>query len=523
MNPERKPISLELLAEFDGLAGALREGEADDAQVARLDQLLAEHPELMDRYVDLALLRADLHYRLSQAGPAMPARPIPSSRKWALAAAAAALIAMSLAAMVVNRGSAPVEPDPPEYSGVAVLTHQVDARWGDTSPALDVGSVIPAGRLVLDEGLVQIEFFSGARVVLEGPADFELLTIDEGYCRYGKLRAFVPPQADGFVVRTPAMDVVDRGTEFGLHLDRKGGTEVHVFEGKVELTQRDRATQELAGGTAIRIDAAGVEETFAADPGAFVSISQLGRRAEAEGVRRYLAWRGLSDRIRRDPRTVLYYSFEDQESWQRELKSHLEKDMSLDGSIIGAKWTEGRWAGKSALEFRRPGDRVRFNVPGTFDSLTLMTWVRVDALERRFNTLMLTDGWKPGHPHWQITGDGKIRLGLKTSKIHRDYDTKRVFGPEQFGHWKHLALVYDHRDKVVRHYVDGERVRELKHAFETRLKIGGAELGNWGVPRRRDRSRIRNLIGVMDEFGIFKEALGDEEIREMYEAGRPEF
>ena len=41
-----------------------------------------------------------------------------------------------------------------------------------------------------------------------------------------KLRAFVPPQAQGFSIRTSTLQLIDRGTEFGLRLDRSGDADI---------------------------------------------------------------------------------------------------------------------------------------------------------------------------------------------------------------------------------------------------------------------------------------------------------
>src|SRR5207245_1961013 len=75
----------------------------------------------------------------------------------------------------------------------------------------------------------------GATVILEGPADFRLISADKAYCTRGKLRVTVPSQAQGFMVGSPTMDLIDRGTEFGMRVDPAAPTEVHVFQGKVEL------------------------------------------------------------------------------------------------------------------------------------------------------------------------------------------------------------------------------------------------------------------------------------------------
>jgi len=54
------------------------------------------------------------------------------------------------------------------------------------------------------------------------------------------------------------------------------------------------------------------------------------------------------------------------------------------------------------------------------------------------------------------------------------------------------------------------------------LEIGKATIGNWSVPTPRHRaSRVRNLNGCMDELIVFGQALDDQEIRRIYQVGRP--
>ena len=150
MNPE----------ELSDLLEALRDGTIEDAQMARLDQLLAEEPAALDYFVDRALLQADLSFKLGR----QPAAPVIARRRWKplplLAAAAAVVVAALL--LIPSR---PPEPTS-SYEGCAVLTRALDAAWEDPAPA--PGSVLPKRRLALKSGSVQVEFFSGARVILEG-------------------------------------------------------------------------------------------------------------------------------------------------------------------------------------------------------------------------------------------------------------------------------------------------------------------------------------------------------------------
>ena len=506
--------------ELDGLIDALRDGTLDDAQVARLDQLLAEHPEALDRFVDRAMLQADLEFKLGRApvAPAIPASRRPAWKPlFGVAGAAAVLLAGVLS---LTTGPTPDAPAAPSYEGCAVLTRALDTAWDASSPGPALGSVLPKRRLVLTSGSIQVEFFSGARVILEGPADFELISTNEGLCRHGKLRAFVPPQALGFTVRTSTVTLVDHGTEFGLRADRDGDSELHVFQGRVELRGRG-PSEELGGGRAVRIDATGATQSIDADPEAFLTLTELNLRSAEEARGRFARWGTASDRLRLDPRVAAYYSFEDAPSWSRELRSQRPERSPLDGAIIGARWTEGRWSGKKALEFRSPGDRVRFQDAGEYESLTLMTWVRVDGIERPFNGLMMTDGWTSGSVHWQITKKGQLKLGIHGDKVAHDYDTEVVFEPANLGRWIHLCTVYDRTAREVVHYIDGRVSRRLPLKFDTVLRLGNVELGNWGSPIEGSNYGIRHLNGRMDEFALFGMALHEEEIRELYLVGAP--
>src|SRR6185503_16980486 len=110
------------------------------------------------------------------------------------------------------------------------------------------GAPLEPGWLRLKSGLAQIVFYSGARVVMEGPIEFQLISPTEVSCRNGRLTAEVPPQARGFRVSTPQMNVTDLGTSFGLDVKERR-TDLHVFKGSVEFQPAaGAATQNLKEG-----------------------------------------------------------------------------------------------------------------------------------------------------------------------------------------------------------------------------------------------------------------------------------
>ena len=82
----------------------------------------------------------------------------------------------------------------------------------------------------------------------------------------------------------------------------------------------------------------------------------------------------------------------------------------------------------------------------------------------------------------------------------------------------------DFGSKRVMHYLNGRPVSEKPLKIDPPFRIGTAELGNWnarGFPDN-DPSLIRNFSGAMDEFCLFRRALNDYEIHELYSAGKPQ-
>lgn len=401
----------------------------------------------------------------------------------------------------------------PTTASVAVLARSVDATWFDPSRSYDVGSPLNPGGLRLKSGLVEIEFYSGARVVLEGPGELELRSSLEAYCKSGRLSAETPPSARGFRIGTPNGAVVDLGTEFGLDVTGTA-SEVHVFKGEVELHADSTPKRSLKEGEAAAIGKKSSVRVFSANPTAFNTPAMI-RSKSAEALKRqFEAWRSASARWNSDPSLLARFDIEGLAPGDRTLLNRAEGSPIGPATIVGCGRVEGRWPGKGALEFRGVGDRVRLEVPCEVSSFTFAAWVRVNGLDRRFNSLFMSDDFKPGATHWQILNDGRIRLGVagRNGSISVDYDSPVVFTPERLGRWVHLAVVFDSDKRQVIHYVDGRPVgsRPVRNVFP--LRVGSAEIGNWSSAARVDRSPIRHYSGRIDEFSFYRRALEEGEI-----------
>jgi hypothetical protein len=407
-------------------------------------------------------------------------------------------------------------------AAVALLAQAVDVKWRTPGSAPEGGSTLSPGWLRLESGLAEVEFFSGARLILEGPAELQLISPLEAFCAQGRLRGEVPAQARRFTVATPHTRVADGAAEFGLEV---GGdaTEVHVFSGSVSAGHPGAGPRELHAPAATRIALAGAPESVSADSTRFAQNRLLASRSRDARRLQLERWRDAGSASNLAPALVVRFDFEPPVPGARRLPNVATGPAHGDGIIVGAGWTEGRWPGKSALEFRGVGDRVRLNVPGEFRSITLATWVRVDSIERSFNSLFMCEGFSQGGFHWQISRQGELCLGVKADNQRRftDYASPPLFGPDRLGQWVHLVVVYDGDARRVTHYLDGEPVGVRPLIFDTPLQIGNADLGNWSLGSWSSIYPVRHFSGLMDEFTLFGRAMPEDEIRRLAEQGRP--
>ena len=404
--------------------------------------------------------------------------------------------------------------------GVALVTQLIDVVWAKNQNAVEVGTALPPGRLAIKSGFAQVEFFCGATLIIEGPADLDILSETLARVRSGRLRAQVPPAACGFSLEVDDMKVVDLGTEFGLTVSAEGA-DVQVFDGEVELYPAAQKKQHLQAGQALVRTPAGDFKKSKVTPEQYLDIAALESRAQGQNSARYEQWKAWSEKLRRDPRLITYFTFDQNDEWERRLKcALLPENSELDGAIVGAKSVPGRWKSKRALEFKRTSDRVRLQIPGEFQSLTLMAWVRIEGFERWLSSLMLTDGYNPGNPHWQLSDKGEMILGVKTG-AGKNYFSPVVLKPTDLGRWIFLVTVYDHQKKEVIHYLDGLPVSHHKIENPIPLVIGPAEIGNWRPQEHTGTHSIRSLNGRLDEFAIFGRALTAEEILQWYQSGKP--
>ncbi len=553
------------------LIDSLLDGSISDADRLRIEAELIVDPEVRREYygrIQLSVLldreaaempRFANANQLQESGSTSP----PQSQLWTkfLSVWLVAIAASVLIFVAINWGFRPPDSNPSmlaqqgpptllsrdefSASGFAVLKGQENAVWSDRK--LNEGDLLPAGELHLASGLAHLELFSGVQIVLEGETRFRIDSPMQVTMLQGLARAHVPEPAQGFRIKTASGDVVDLGTEFSVNVD-KDGADVHVIDGEVELHPQGSDLLRLNTGASKRL--AGAGGVFDARP---QSVGTVGPTEFQDRVRhklreRYSEWKDWKERIQSRPGLLAHYRFLSDDTQSRRIKNFASSSgpLASDGTIVAARRVADRWnRSEGAVDFSPVGSRIRVEVPGEHRGLTLLCWVKINSLDRWYNSLFLTDGHDDREPHWQLMDDGRIFFSVKVpneSRRHNQlnehsdngkakhsqpiYYSPSIWNPSLSGRWMMLAVTYDVDRQKVTHYLNGKAISSENipgQSLVESIRVGQASICNWSEPMYRTDPKfvLRNLNGTMDEFAMFSTALTEDEIRQWYESGNP--
>lgn len=540
---------------LDSLIAAWLEGRISESDSTDLQNLLQGSREFRARF--LAMCRLDAGLRQLAGGDVEPQpRPVVPSAKvaspsffgWSklikLAAAAALILIIGKQAYEFGRQQAQLqrgltvssdETSENTISGHATLRRIAEIKWQDSTPAFREGDVLPAGTIKFEKGVAEIDFFCGATVIVEGPAELELESDWALRLLKGRLRANVPPAARGFTVKVADSEVVDLGTEFALDVTGSDAW-VEVVDGEVKLNGGAHDGTHLKTGQGQSLSGVDAGKVSFKDLSTFQDVE---RRHDQEQLGLFEKWKSGVEKLQRDKRLIAYYPIglhKGGRSIANMASTGNDRDANLVGSVdLG----DGRFGSETTgLGFSRPGSRARVRIDGSWKKFTFVCWARIDSLEHKYNALFMGDGYENGEPHWQLRKDGKMMFSvmvddtpgsgrgkLPDARLHHIYFTDPIWNVSQSGQWMHLAATYDPESRTVSQYVDGKQVSNERiedDFFVEELRIGPAEIGNWGQPLRDSPwFAMRNLNGAIDELTIFNAALSDQEIESLYESGKP--
>lgn len=404
-------------------------------------------------------------------------------------------------------------PRPPIRVGQVVAA--LNGRWSDGA-AVVTGATVVDQEIELTEGIVQLRLDNGVLVTLESPCTFKADSPDRVHLTRGKLVGNVPPNAVGFTVHTPGMDVIDLSTEFAIRVDavedengEAGSTEVSVLDGKVQVRPGGASAQ---GGDS-EVVLAG--QSRRAEPG---TKSLLAGRAEPSAFYRWVP--SAYEKTVRDLGPVAYWRFEDGDGLSLSDNLARSGDRVTQVGRVGAE-PRGAVGGSASFDGQ---SRLVLEGPRGLDlmhSFTIASWVflepGVEGLRRVFsNALFLGDqataGFGLGVNHM---ADGQPQAFFTFYGI-ADY---RGDTPLPTGRWVHLAVSIDREGRPT-FYIDG--VADTYRLFSNpsqltppppgRLSDADAWIGDAPVAGSAASEAFQ---GRIDELVVFPSVLDREQIERL--------
>ncbi|MFD2256269.1 hypothetical protein ACFSSA_06260 [Luteolibacter algae] len=525
--------------EIDRLAERLRQNDLSSTEADALRDAIRNHPRARRRLASNLYLSAEFHsdsLTHELLGNDSDRKTFPFRPWHGIVAAAVLASGIGYTVYQFSNHNNNDQALAAHQKGVAVLSRQLDVSWvGEPPPKNgDTGDrmLLEPGFLEISKGTLQIDFYSGASVLIEAPARFEIIDASCGRLSYGKISVDIPSVAVGFKLIAPDLELVDQATEFGINAGKDGSCEIHVFSGNLNVSIAAMEPKFIRSGNGISIKQGKITD-FPAQPGEFVRSTSL----DAELRSKQTLWNDWKRDILSDPDVLLYYSFSDIPKWGRTIANEaMGATADTAGAIVGCQPVPGRWPGSQAMGFSSSSDRVRLNLPGQYDSLTLATWVKLDKRSSKHISLLSCD--QEANQKFLIDWS-LITTEKNVSYVTHFTETNRKFGAMEdrshhhsptnlakyfkVGQWVLLGLVYDAGKKEVRHYANGDLVYTNPAKADHQLIIGIADLGNWPYKEwaKGTEFEVRNLSGAMADFLIAKRPFETRDFQRMYEMGKP--
>lgn len=284
---------------------------------------------------------------------------------------------------------------------VATLESSDYASWGDCTLPTAAGGELGPGTLRLTAGLATLRFASGAKVIMEGPAVFELIDPMTARLHSGIVVSDVPKAAYGFAIRTPSVVAVDHGTRFLTRVSDDGSTTVlDVLEGEVELIHaQTESSQRFIGGQTATATSVGIVDNTTPETPEF-GVQRPGAVALGDSTVRITT----NDGVGRDGTTVA-----------------ANKDYHYNPALIMIK--------NSASDFRRKG-YVAFDLAKIGSTPVKQARLQLTMVASGYGSMALSqtatftvygitddelDGWPQGRMQWEsapANGPGTVDLKM---------------------------------------------------------------------------------------------------------------
>lgn len=530
-----KPFSHDLLSTLvqDELSSAKTERSLEKRKASALD-----HPHRLST-LERELLELEREGEKIEAGRVehatgkqKPARtsarrkPLTNKERFFFIGRFAAIILIAVSVVLLDRWVRVISQGKP----VASVTEMYNAAWANDHKGIAPGSRLWNNNSYyhLERGMAKVVFDSGARVLIEAPSQFQVLSENKMYFM-GQMTAQVPESASGFTVLTDCARVVDLGTEFGLTTLGKDENQVHVARGKVELsdtisTETNSRVQSIEAGQGYAINRSG-------------SISAVAY--EKERFRWHVPSRYELAVLKSKPRGYWRFDRDQKNLLRNEMVSQVNDSSKLMGRIDyiegpdlgGSQANQALYLPGTEEEYAKIDELIQDrNVTG---ELTIAMWIRPGASLppdkqsavimfvrdkgsglRHVNRLYFTETNSFGFRVTCLQKGMDQRTGPYAEKILRS-------APVQLNRWYHVAVSLKDRERV-KIYLNGElqESQELdlpiqrlpKHAYWN-IGSGPLDTAETGVDYR-----TVPFTGSVDEISLYNRQLTDREVRMLYDA-----
>lgn len=404
---------------------------------------------------------------------------------------------------------------PTGSAGAAQVRETIDVVWTNGSPKIKRGQLIGPDVLSFDSGLLKLDFADGAELVVEGPARLTINGPADCFCEEGKISAHVPPRAIGFTVISRFGAIIDRGTEFYADITREEA-KFEVISGRVEFVEsNERPVLQLVQKAAVRLRHETKPESYTFEQSSFIDSKVLQKRLLEYTAHQEQLKSAVNQKVDFDRSLLARFDF-----------SHVKTDGIQNSSVVNrsripkarlyrCEPTEGPFYGTVATRFTGSESQVDFELPGRYDSMTLLARIRIDRLSNVGNVIFSTDSYYdnvPGSFLWQILKEGNLQFQLvpENRLEQTSFLSEPIRQQKEGGIWFTTALTIDAPNKTITFYVDGKKLSSQTWnapipLLPRQCRIGNMNTGKHGMSRRF-------FEGALDEFLLFDRILSPEEI-----------
>lgn len=492
--------------EMDDRIDAWLDGELDAESLDALNQCLVESPTHAARFAE----RSHMHSHLFDWAAGRNVEivgeieefPSPKSDRslWKVLFPIAAGIMLLLATIPLFFHPKPGEP-------VATLERSPGAKMKRFRSDVDLKDpVLRAGDYTLSAGLVSIRYETGVKLLIEAPATFQLDSKENVTLETGQIAANVPPEGVGFTIETPSAEVVDYGTEFAVGVGQDGASEVHVFQGEVEVLPRVKESEpvRLFTNAATR-----VEMESSVPMGIAIDESRFLRTLDEPVLQHSRLVRSL------DP--SLYFRM----GIPKDGVTMPDKAGGANGLVVD------RGAKRPPFSPGKVGTSVRFDGPSTgaylhvpdflkpdAGQLSLSCWIKAESLPRRATIVSNSSHHEDGIIEAGLLRDsGRLYVGVKPEGGDALIGVQSP-DPLPLHDWQHVACIAD--GKTLRLFLNGLEIASAGCGPVSAL----SPYSFLGIGARiNDRKETADQFwhGRIDEFALFNHALSEADVLTLYQ------